>query len=119
LVAFATALLKRAGKIVYAVLVEWSNFGKERSKTADKEISTEQDANIGSQIPLDSPEVNFSNEESFYGLCPKCGEKKMLTRWVKLTKAGNAKLYCQQCASSMKIPDSTNPIPLCEAEAAP
>ena len=104
-------MLKRAGKIAYEILIEWSIFGKERSKTVDKEISIEKDADIESQIPLDSPEFNSSNEESFYGLCSKCGKKKMLTTWVKPLSSGNAKLYCHECASSMKVPESVIPVP--------
>jgi hypothetical protein len=108
----AAALLKKAGKMARDIIVSWANFGKEKPQEADVEIEAEEQVEAEPLTPLDFNlrEFVFPNDEPFFGNCPKCGEKRMLTRWVKLATARNARPYCEECASSMGIPESVVPI---------
>lgn len=108
LVSTASALLKKAGKLAREIIVQWVNFGRDKPQEAEDPAVEEGDVEVEAQNPLEfNPrEFIFPNDEPFEGLCPKCGEKRMLTRWVKLATSRNARPYCEGCASSMKIPES-------------
>jgi hypothetical protein len=105
-----TALLKWAGRMAREILVEWSNFGKERPSAESIDISEELDDEIGSRTPsnIDSQGNGSLKEDAFVGLCPECGKKKMLI-WVQLSKSDYARLYCRECATSMKSLESAIP----------
>jgi hypothetical protein len=109
LVSAASTLLKKAGKLAREIIVSWTNFGKERPHDEGAEAVVEEERlEAEGQNPLDfNPrEFIFPNDEPFEGLCPKCGEKRMLTRWVKLATSRYARPCCEACASSLKIPES-------------
>jgi hypothetical protein len=108
----ASALLKKAGKIAREIIVSWTNFGREKPQDEDAETEAEDQVEAEPLTPLhfNPREFNFPNDEPFLGLCPRCGERRMLTRWVKLVTTRNARPYCEECASAMKIPESVVPI---------
>lgn len=108
--ASVTDLLKKAGKIIYEILVAWANFGKNSHRPADTDADGIGD---GSPLPPDigAREFNIRNGEPYRDLCPGCGRKRMLTRWVKLAEEEGPSLYCEECASSMEAPESVATIP--------
>lgn len=104
--------MRKAGRLAREIIVSWANFGRERPLEADVDADaeeaerTEVEAEVQSPLDFNPHEFSFPNDEPFEGLCPKCGEKRMLTRWVKLATTRNARPYCEGCASSMRIPES-------------
>lgn len=108
-------LLRKAGRVAREIIVSWTNFAKEAPQGVDMEADGDMEAKPLAPLDFNLREFVFPNDEPFIGHCPKCGEKRMLTRWVKLSTARNARPYCEGCASSMKIQESVLPMPI-EAE---
>ncbi len=105
-------LPKEAGRLLREILVAWSNFGKERASVVEVGIENiEGEAGQPVSAVLEKDEFSYPNEEPFGGICPSCGEKKWLTAWVKTRKMPIPRLYCDECASSLKLPGPDIPMP--------